>query len=166
LKENNKQGNFPSQPEVIWEMSGKLDDAMRQSSVAGLVLITLAVSAAAADMPNMVGAWTRIANTSAQIDKSASGPASTKPALTNGAGQDWKINIDAQDGRAFSGTLIDPTGQSYIFVGAFRDDKHFVFATDKDSGWGEIKENEMEYCWTAFNPSFVGAGCSRFTRSK
>ena len=146
-------------------MSGKRDGAMRPFCIAGLVLVTLTVSAAA-DMPKMVGAWTRIENTSAQIDRSAGGPASTTPSLTNGAGQDWKINIDAQDGRAFSGTLIDPTGKSYIFVGAFRDDEHFVFATDKDSGWGEIKYNEMEYCWTAFNPSFVGAGCSRFARSK
>jgi hypothetical protein len=101
-------------------MSGKLDDAMRSFFVANLVLVTLTVSAPAADMPNMVGAWTRIANTSAQINQGAGGPASTKPSLTNGAGQDWKINIDAQDGRAFSGTLIDSTGKSYVFVGAFR----------------------------------------------
>jgi hypothetical protein len=140
---------------------------MRRFCVAGLVFVALTVSAAGSDMPNMVGAWTRIANTSAQTNQSAGGLASTKPSLTNGAGEGWKINIDAQDGRAFSGTLIDPTGKSYTFVGAFRDDEHFVFATDKDSGWGEIKDdNEMEYCWTAFNPGFVGAGCSKFARSK
>jgi hypothetical protein len=154
------------QQKVIWEMSGKPDNAMRRFCVAGLALVALTVGAAASDMPNIVGVWTRTANTSAQTNPSAGGPASTKPSLTNGAGQGWKINIDAQDGRAFSGTLIDPTGKSSIFVGAFRDDKHFVFATDKDSGWGEIENNELEYCWTAYNPSFVGAGCSRFARGK
>lgn len=147
-------------------MSRKLHDAKRPFCVAGFFLVMLTVSAAAADTPNMVGAWTRIANTSAQLNRSARDPASTKPSLANGAGQNWKINIDAQDGRAFSGTLIDPAGKSYVLVGAFRDDTHFVFATDKDSGWGEIKDGAMEYCWTAFDPSFVGAGCSKFARSK
>ena len=27
---------------------------------------------------------------------------------------------------------------------------------DKDSAWGEIKDNEMEYCWTAFNRVLSG----------
>ena len=31
-----------------------------------------------------------------------------------------------------------------------------MFATDKDSAWGEIKDNEMEYCWTAFNRVLSG----------
>lgn len=140
---------------------------MRSFLVAGLLLSGLTVGANAGDAPpNIVGAWTRIDNTSAQLEKSGSGAASAKPSLTNGSGQGWKINIDAQDGRAFSGTLIDSTGKSYIFVGAFRDDEHFVFATDKDSGWGEMNDGQLEYCWTAFNPGFVGAGCSRFARSK
>lgn len=139
---------------------------MRSFFIAALLLGGLTVGATAGDAhPNIVGVWTRIANTSAQFEKSAGGSASTKPSLTNGTGQGWKINVDAQDGRAFSGTLIDSTGKSYIFVGAFRDDEHFVFATDKDSGWGEINDGELEYCWTAFNPGFVGAGCGKFARN-
>ena len=147
-------------------MSRKLDDAVRPFCVAGLVLVALTVGAAASEMPNMVGVWTRTAKTSAQINRDPGSSASVKPSLTNSDGQGWKVNIDAQDGRAFSGTMIDPTGKSSVFVGAFRNDKAFVFATDKDSGWGEIKDSEMEYCWSTVSPSFVGAGCTRFARGK
>lgn len=139
---------------------------MRRLCLAGLALGLLTLGAAAADIPNIVGAWTRTANTSAQISLSTGVPGATKPSLVNGAGQGWKINIEAQDGRAFSGTLIEPTGTSHTLVGAFRDEESFVFATSRDSGWGEIKGDELEYCWTGFNPNFVGAGCSRFARSK
>lgn len=140
---------------------------MRRFYVAGFVLFTLTFGAAASDMPDMKGVWTRTASTSAQINRNVGDPAAAKPSLSNGTGEGWKINIDAQDGRAFSGTLIDAAGKSYGFVGAFGDSEHFVFATDKDSGWGEIKDKDkMEYCWNAFSPSFVGAGCVRFERGK
>ena len=140
---------------------------MRSLAVAGAALVTLSVSVAAADAPNLVGSWTRTAHSSAQVGQSAGYPASSKPSLTNSPDQDWKMTIDAQDGNSFAGTLTGPKGKPQTVVGAFRQDgKRFVFSTDSDSGWGEASSDEVEYCWTASSPSFIGAGCSIFKRSK
>lgn len=141
---------------------------MRKFCVAGLVLVALTTAAAASDIPNVVGLWTRNANASAQTSKNTGDAAWAKPSLVNGSGEGWKLKIDTQDGRAFSGTLIDPAGKSSVFVGTFRDDESFVFTTDKDFGWGEFDDDdrEMKYCWTAISAKFIGTGCSIFARSK
>jgi hypothetical protein len=131
------------------------------------VLVAWTGGTALAATPNLVGSWTRTAESAGLVGESAGYPASSKPTLINSSDHDWKMQIVAQDGNSFSGTLTGPVGKPQSIVGAFRQDgKRFVFATESDSGAGEATADEMEYCWTASSPRFVGAGCSTFKRNK
>ncbi len=132
-----------------------------------VVLVAFSSGTAMAAAPNLVGSWTRTAESAALVGESAGYPASSKPSMVNSADHDWKMQIVAQDGNAFSGTLTGPVGKPQTIVGAFRQDgKRFVFSTEGDSGAGEATADEIEYCWTASTAHFVGAGCSTFKRNK
>ena len=140
---------------------------MRSLAIAGVILVTLPIGARAADAPNLIGNWTRTAFSSAQVGEGGGYPAATRPSLTHGTDQDWKMKIDAQDGRSFSGTLTGPVGRPQTIVGAFQQDgRHFVFATNNDSGSGASNDSELEYCWTTSSLRFLGAGCATFKRDK
>jgi hypothetical protein len=138
---------------------------MRSFAIAGAILLGFSAGAYADDPPNLFGNWTRSASSAAQVEKSS--VAQPKPSLVRGAGGDWKMKIDKQDGSSFLGTLTSPAGRPQTFVGTFQPDgKRFVFATDNDWGSGEAGRNELQYCWTASSAAFVGAGCAAFKRDK
>jgi hypothetical protein len=138
---------------------------MRAIAIAGAMLLGVSLGAYAADPPNLVGNWTRSASSAAQVEKSS--VAQPKRSLVRGAGGDWKMKIDYQEGSSFLGTLTSPAGNPQSIVGTFQPDgKRFVFATDNDWGSGEASSDELQYCWTASNAAFVGAGCATFKHDK
>ena len=66
-------------------------------AVAGSLLVALPAAAGAADAPSLVGNWTRIAFSAAQVGEHAGFAPVTKPTLMHGDAQDWTMKIDAQD---------------------------------------------------------------------
>jgi hypothetical protein len=139
---------------------------MRSFAIAVAIALGLAVGAAAAEPPNLVGDWTRSILSSAQLGEHPSYPPSAQPRFSNGAAQDWKMKIDKQDGNSFSGTLQGPAGRLQTIIGTFQDDKRFVFATNEDTGSGEATSDELHYCWAVSTPRFIGTGCATFKRNK
>jgi hypothetical protein len=134
---------------------------MRSFIIAGAVLVGSFIGASAADAPNVIGSWTRT-----DVTMVLSKGKSSKPLFINrDSDQVWKLNIEAQEKGAFSGTLTGSIPKSQTIVGAFQaDGKQFVFSTAAESGSGEVNGDEMQYCWT--NQRAVLAGCSIFKRDK
>jgi len=136
-------------------------------AVAGSLLVALPAAAGAADAPSLVGNWTRIAFSAAQVGEHAGFAPVTKPTLMHGDAQDWTMKIDAQDGGSFSGTLTGPSGRPQAIVGTFQlDGKHFVFATVDDMGSGTVENDVLEYCWATSSQRYIGTGCATYTRAK
>ncbi len=142
---------------------------MRSSAVAGAIVLSLSLSvgAVAADAPNLVGDWTRSAISSAQVGEHPGYPPSAKPVFSNNTGQDWTMKVDKQEGNSFSGTLKGSKGVPQTIIGTFeRDGKHFVLATNNDTGVGEATSDELQYCWSTSTPRFLGVGCATYKRNK
>ena len=132
---------------------------MRSLPFAGAALLMLSVHAVAADAPNLIGSWTRSTHTMSLLKGNA------KPLFTHAEDQTWKMKIESQDSGAFSGVLSGPVGKPQPIAGAFQPDgKHFVFATENESGSGEASGDELQYCWTSSRP--IIAGCATFKRDK
>jgi hypothetical protein len=122
---------------------------------------------AKAEPPKLVGDWTRTVLYSAQLGEHSGYPPATTPRFSGGAATDWTMKIDKQEGNSFSGAMKGPSGQAVTIIGTFLPDgKHFVFATDEDTGSGETTSDEMQYCWARTSPKFMGTGCATFKRDK
>jgi len=141
---------------------------MRAFAIAGAILLGLSVGATAAEPPKLIGDWTRSVLSSAQVGEHPGYPPATEPRFSNGPAQDFKIKIDKQDGSSFSGTLQGPAGKPpQRILGTFQPDgKHFVFATDEDTGSGDATRDELHYCWATSSPRFLGTGCTTYKRNK
>ncbi|MBV8746205.1 MAG: hypothetical protein JO134_14300 [Xanthobacteraceae bacterium] len=139
---------------------------MRSHAIAIATAVGLSIGAAAAEPPNLVGDWTRSVLSSGQLGEHPGYPPATQPRLSNGPAQDWKMKIDKQDGNSFSGTLKGPAGRPQTIIGTFEDDKRFVFATNEDTGNGEVTGDELHYCWAVATPRFIGTGCATYKRNR
>ena len=138
---------------------------MRSFAVAAAIILGLSVGTGAAEPPNLVGAWTRSALSSAQVGERSGYPAGPQAKLTNGPAQDWNMKIEKQDGNSFSGILQRPGGQPQPIIGTFENNTHFVFATSEDMGGGDATGDELHYCWTVSTPRLVGTGCATYKRN-
>jgi hypothetical protein len=140
---------------------------MRSSAHAAAILLSVSVGAAAAEPPNLVGDWTRSAISSAQLGEHPGYAPSAKPVFSNSTGEDWTMKVDKQEGNSFSGTLKGSKGVPQTIIGTFeRDGKHFVFATNNDTGAGEATSDELQYCWSTSTPRFLGVGCAIYKRNR
>ena len=136
-------------------------------AVAGSLLAALPAAAGAADAPSLVGNWTRIAFSAAQVGEHAGFAPVTKPTLMHGDAPDWTMKIDAQDGGSFSGTITGPSGRPQAIVGTFQlDGRRFAFATVDDMGSGTVENDVLEYCWATSSQRYIGTGCATYQRTK
>ena len=85
-------------------------------------LVLLSVPAFAADMPNLVGTWIPVEHSGARVGPREGYPTSSTPVLSHDLKLAWKLVIDSQDGAAFSGNNIGPSGKAETLVvgGSFR----------------------------------------------
>jgi len=143
---------------------------MRKAGLVAAVVFGLSVPAYAADAPDIVGVWTPIDHSGSdftvvpmdQMSKPIEAPELNKRPGNEG----WSLRIDAQDGRAIAGAVISKGGKEQVLIGTFRKDgRRIVFATDFNTGSGEIDGNSMEVCWVDQIPNYISTSCSTYARA-
>src|SRR5215475_4209961 len=92
-----------------------------------MLLAGISSTAFAADPSNIIGTWVATATSGAEVGTPQAISATDKPAISHDLAGTWTLTFDAQDGGAFAGTGLSPSGKSGVIVGAFRlDGKQFV----------------------------------------
>jgi hypothetical protein len=134
-------------------------------SLAFAVLLAGISSAAfAADPANIVGTWVPTGLSAATIGTPEGISATDKPTTSHDIAGAWTVTIDAQDGGAFTGTGLGPSGKAPI-VGAFRlDGKRFVISSTNGFASGEVDGDQLDLCWTDNIPYLIAAGCAVYKR--
>ena len=142
---------------------GKSD--MRMLVLVG-VLVASALPALAAEPFNITGSWVPTYRAAAWVGTHPGGAySSAKPTLSNDVATAWSYTFDQQQGGAFSGYVVGPTGSKETVVGAFHQDgRRFVLSTDFGSAAGEVTGDGIELCWTDNVPNFNEAGCQTYKR--
>ena len=136
-----------------------------RSFVLAALLASLSAAALAAEPPNIVGTWIPEKHVSARVGPREGLPTYDKPMLTHDLHFAWKLIIQNQDGAAFAGENIGPSGKPTKIVGVFRlDGMHFVMATEGASATGEVMGDRLEICLTDNIPVYVAAGCTIYKR--
>jgi len=137
---------------------------MRSLALA-VLLAGISSTAFAADPSNIIGTWVATATSGAEVGTPQAISATDKPAISHDLAGTWTLTFDAQDGGAFAGTGLSPSGKSGVIVGAFRlDGKQFVLSTSRGSATGEVNGDQLELCWTDNIPNLIAAGCTVFKR--
>ena len=137
-----------------------------RSLVLAAFLALLSVPAFAADPPNLVGTWIPVEHSGARVGPREGYATSTTPVLSHDLHLAWKLVIESQDGPAFAGHNMGPSGKSTQVVGVVREDgTRFVMATDGGSASGEILGDRLEFCVTDNIPVYVGAVCTIYKRA-
>jgi len=130
------------------------------------ILAAAAFPALAAEPFNITGSWIPTYRAAAWVGTHPGGAySSTKPTLSNDVATAWSYTFDKQDGGAFAGFVVGPTGTKEAAVGAFHQDgRRFVLSTDYGSAAGEVNGDEIELCWTDNVANFNEAGCQTYKR--
>jgi hypothetical protein len=129
-------------------------------------LALLSVPAFAADPPNLVGTWIPVEHSGARVGPREGYATSTTPVLSHDVHLAWKLVIENQDGTAFAGHNMGPSGKSTQVVGVIRaDGTRFVMATEGGNASGEIIGDRLEFCVTDNIPIYVGAICTIYKRA-
>ena len=138
---------------------------MRMLVLAGVFAVA-ALPALAAEPFNITGSWIPTYRAAAWVGTHPGGAySSTKPTLSNDVATAWSYTFDQQQGGAFSGYVVGPTGSKEAVVGAFHQDgRRFVLSTDFGSAAGEVDGDGIELCWTDNVPNFNEAGCQTYKR--
>ena len=137
-----------------------------RSLVLAAFLALLSVPAFAADPPNLVGTWIPVEHSGARVGPREGYATSTTPVLSHDLHLAWKLVIESQDGPAFAGHNMGPSGKSTQVVGVIRaDGTRFVMATEGGSASGEIMGDRLEFCVTDNIPVYVGAICTIYKRA-
>ena len=102
-----------------------------RSLVLAAFLALLSVPAFAADPPNLLGTWIPFEHSGARVGPREGYATSTTPVLSHDLHLAWKLVIESQDGPAFAGHNMGPSGKSTQVVGVIRaDGTRFVMATE------------------------------------
>jgi hypothetical protein len=137
-----------------------------RSLVLAAFLALLSVPAFAAYPPNLVGTWIPVEHSGARVGPREGYTTSTTPTLSHDLHLAWKLVIESQDGPAFAGHNVGPSGKSTQVVGVVREDgTRFVMATEGGSASGEIMGDRLEFCVTDNIPVYVGAICTIYKRA-
>jgi hypothetical protein len=137
---------------------------MRSLALA-VLLAGISATAFAADPTNITGTWVPVAFSGAEVGTPEAISATDKPATKHDTAGAWKLTIDTQDGGAFAGSSVSPTGTSGLFVGAFRlDGKRFVISTTHGGSTGEVVGDQLEVCWTDNIANLIAAACTVYKR--
>ena len=137
-----------------------------RSLVLAAFLALLSVPAFAADPPNLVGTWVAVEHSGARVGPREGYATSTTPVLSHDLKFAWKLVIENQDGTAFAGHNVGPSGKSAQVVGVIRaDGTRFVMATEGGNASGEIIGDRLEFCVTDNIPTYVGAICTIYKRA-
>jgi len=130
------------------------------------MLAVLSTSAFAADLPNLVGTWIPIESSSGRVGPREGLPTYATPNLSHDAKIAWKLVIENQDGAAFDGHNVGPSGKAHSVVGVIRaDGTRFVMATEGGSASGEVMGDLLEFCITDNIPVYIGAICTIYRRA-
>ena len=137
-----------------------------RSLVLAAFLALVSAPAFAADPPNLVGTWIPVEHSGARVGPREGYATSTTPVLSHDVNLAWKLVIESQDGAAFAGHNIGPSGKSAGVVGVIRaDGMRFVMATEGGNASGEILGDRLEFCVTDNIPVYVGAICTIYRRA-
>jgi len=127
----------------------------------GVAALLATVSAASAEVRNLVGTWKPVELASARYGMF--NPQHEMPSglvLSNDPRSGVAFVIDKQDGAAFSGRTVGPGDKPGTLVGAIRrDGRNFAVSTDFGAGSGIIEGDELEFCWFDTNPYFAAVSC-------
>lgn len=130
------------------------------------MLAVLATSAFAAGPPNLVGTWVPVEYSSGRVGPREGLPTYATPNLSHDLKIAWKLVIESQDGAAFAGHNVGPSGKSTPVVGVIRPDgTRFVMATEGGNASGEIMGDRLEFCVTDNIPVYVGVACTIYRRA-
>ena len=143
---------------------------MRRAGLVAAMVFGLSIPALAADAPDIVGLWTPTEHSGSdftvvpmdQMSKPIEAPELNKRPGNEG----WSLRIDAQDGRAVAGAVISKGGKEQVLIGTFRrDGRRIIFATDFNTGSGEIDGGNLEVCWVDQIPNYISTACSTYSRA-
>ena len=126
------------------------------------VMLGIASTAAAADIPNIVGTWKPVGEEHASVRHGAAGETSPAHEVPTFGGQTpWSLVIEAQEGRAFHGHALPPEGEKETLVGVIHHDgEHLVIANDDGVAHGEFVGDQLELCWIDHDPDRSVVSCT------
>ena len=137
---------------------------MRSLALA-VLLAGISSTAFAADPADITGTWLPVAFSDAEVGTPEAITAADKPVTKHDTAGAWTFTVDTQDGGAFAGSSLGPTGKPGVFVGAFRlDGKRFVLSTARGGASGEVVGDQLEVCWTDNIANLIAAGCTVYNR--
>jgi hypothetical protein len=138
---------------------------MRRGVLAVVLGLLSAAPAMAAAPPSVLGTWVAVEHSSARVGPREGLPTYATPSLTHDLHFAWKLIIDAQEGAAFSGRNIGPSGKPKMVVGVFRQDgTRFVMSTEGGAATGQVMGDRLEFCLTDNIPVYIAAGCTIYKR--
>jgi hypothetical protein len=126
---------------------------------AATCLAVSAVTANAANIPNLVGTWKSTGDFAVARTGKARAGFSETPTFNHS--QRPVLVVEQQDGRGLTGYLLLPDGNKDPLVGVFkRDGKQVIVSTDNPgTGTIDVYGDEIEWCWQDVIPDVRVATC-------
>ena len=123
---------------------------------------TIIGSAAAADVPDLVGAWKATENSFVAVRFGAENdhhPQFPDPVFASPE-HVWSIVIDEQRGRAFHGKSVSPEGREEPLVGVVTSDgQRLIMAAEEAGLFGQVIDDKIEFCFQDHDPDRAGVAC-------